>query len=41
MGGPSNRRRGAHVAETIKAVYPKDAEVAEFDIASLDYAPDE
>ncbi len=41
MGGPSDLRVGAHVAETIKAAYPKDAEVAHLEAESLDYVPDE
>jgi hypothetical protein len=41
LGGPSDLRVGAHVAQTIKAEYPKSAEVANLETESLDYVPDE
>lgn len=41
LGGPSNRRRGEHVAEMLKATYPKPADVSQLaDAQSLDYTPD-
>jgi len=42
IGGPSDLRRGQHVAETLKATYPKPADIGDLDDAkSLDYAPDD
>lgn len=41
IGGPSNLRRGQHIAETLKATYPKATDVDLVDAESLDYAPDD
>ncbi|WP_156669997.1 MULTISPECIES: hypothetical protein [unclassified Mycobacterium] len=41
LGGPSDLRVSQQVAETIKASYPKDPEVADLDPGSLDYVPEE
>jgi hypothetical protein len=42
IGGPSNLRRGEHIAEMLKATYPKDADIDDlFDPESLDYVPDD
>lgn len=41
IGGPSNLRRGEHIAETLKATYPKPTDVDLADASSLDYAPDD
>lgn len=38
LGGPSNRRRGHYLADTLKASYPKDPDIVEAE--SLDYTPD-
>lgn len=40
MNAPSNRRYGEDTAETIKAIYPKDPQVARLETESLDYAPE-
>jgi hypothetical protein len=39
IGGPSNKRFGQYIAETLKASYPRDDDIV--DAESLDYVPDD